>query len=166
MVKFKTIVITVVAAVIGIAAFMVFSQSEEAKIKKQFKVLSEQFTKKRSESKLTSAAKAKRIKRLFAKTIGLQIPQYSIAKELDRRDLPAYILVGRAKFSEVKLKFHDIMIDFQTSDKAKVSVTATLVGGIETNEHIDEVHELECVLDKVEEDWFFRRIEVVEVLKR
>jgi hypothetical protein len=37
---------------------------------------------------------------------------------------------------------------------------------LNVGENVDEIHELECVLKKIEKGWFFSHLEVVEVLKK
>jgi len=149
-----------------VVVFVVFPESEEDRVKKQFALLAEQFEKEPGESKLVSAVRAKKIRGLFAENIVIDIPERSIEKELDRRDLGPYVLGARAKFSEMKLKFYDIKVDFPDSDAAGVRATASLAGELGTGEHIDETHELACSLEKVEDKWLFKRFEAVEVLKR
>jgi len=165
-VNLKTISIIIAAAVVGVVVFMVFSESEEDRVKKRFTILAEQVEKESGESKFISAARAKKIKGLFAENIVIDIPERSITRELDRRDLGPYVLGGRAKFSEIKLKFYDIKVDFPDSGLADVRVTANLAGQLETGKTIDETHELACSLDKVEDAWLFKRFEAVEVLQR
>lgn len=166
MVNLKTISIIIAAAVVGVVVFMVFSESEEDRVKERFAILAKQVEKEPGESNFISAARAKKIRGLFAENIVIDIPGRSITRELDRRDLGPYVLGGRAKFLEIKLKFYDTKVEFPDSGQADVRVTANLAGQLETGETIDETHELACSLDKVEDGWLFKRFEAVEVLLR
>jgi hypothetical protein len=41
-----------------------------------------------------------------------------------------------------------------------------LCGKLTTGEYINEIHELECVLIKIEDDWLFSEIKIVDVLEK
>jgi hypothetical protein len=46
------------------------------------------------------------------------------------------------------------------------ALTAKLTGKLNVGEYIDETHELESTLRKIEKRWPFSKFEVVEVLKK
>ncbi len=51
-------------------------------------------------------------------------------------------------------------------ESANAVLTAKLCGKLTTGEYINEIHELECVLIKIEEDWLFSEIKIVDVLEK
>jgi hypothetical protein len=166
MVKVRSFIIALILIVIGIWTFIHFSQSEEKKVRKQFGLLSEWASKAQSETPLIMAQKTKKIGTLFAENCGLKIPVYSISGNLTREEIIGYAARGRLLFSELHLRFYDLTVSFPEEGTAKVSSAARLTGQSNVRENVDEIHELECVLRKVEKRWFFSHIEVVEVLKR
>lgn len=164
--KVKYVIIPGVVLVAGIIAFIVFSQSEEARIKKQFKSLAEKMKKAPEETQLISAAKANRIKEWFTGTCTIHAPAYSFSRDISSQDLSTLVLTERSKYSEISLKFYDFVIDFPEKGAADVNLTANMTGNLTTGEYIDDFHELKCKLRKIEDIWLLKEIEVVEVLKK
>lgn len=166
MVKIRYIVIAGALLVAGIIAFVSFSQSEEAKIKKQFNLLAEKMKKRPDETRLMAAAKANRIKDLFAEICIVHASAYSFSREISSQHLPSLVLTTRARYSEISLEFYDFVIGFPEEGSADVNVTARMTGKLTTGEYVDDIHELKCKLKKTEDIWLLREIEVVEVLKK
>jgi len=166
MVKVRSFIIALVVMGIGIWAFIYFSQSEEKKVRKQLGLLSEWASKAQIETPLTMAQKTKKIGTLFAENCGLRVPIYSISGNFTRDEIISYAVRGRLLFSELYLRLYDLTVSFPEEGTAKVSSTVRLTGKLNVGENVDEIHELECVLKKIEKGWFFSHLEVVEVLKK
>ena len=164
--KIKYIVIAGAVLVAGIIAFIIFSQSEEAKVKKQFNFLAEKMNKTASETPLISVARANRIKDLFAETCTVHAPAYSFSRDISSQDLSSLVLTTRSRYSEMSLEFYDFVIEFPEEGSADVHLTASMTGKLTTGEYVDDIHELKCKLKKTEDIWLLREIEVVEVLKK
>lgn len=164
--KIKYISILGTVLIAGIIAFIIFSQSEVAKVKKQFKYLEERIKKTPEETRLISAAKAKRIKELFTETSKIHAPAYSFSREILSQDLSVLVLNLRSQYSKISLKFYDFVIDFPEKDLADVNLTATMTGKLTTGEYFDEIHELKCILKRIEDIWLLKEIELVEVLEK
>jgi len=164
--KIKYMVITGAVLAAGIIAFFIFSQSEEAKVKKQFSVLAEKIKKTEKETPLVAAAKANRIKALFAETCTVHAPAYSFSRDISSQDLPSLVLTTRSRYSKMSLEFYDFAIEFPEEGSAQVSLTARILGKLTTGKDVDDVHELRCKLQKREELWLLKEIEVVEVLEK
>jgi len=103
---------------------------------------------------------------LFEKAIRIHIPAYDMSREVDRKEIPALVLMARTKFSRIRVRFYDMGVDFPSDAQALVIVTAGLEGQLAGGEPVDEIHELECLLDKREDGWYFRKFEAVEVLEK
>ena len=164
--KIKYIVIAGAVLVAGIIAFIIFSQSEEAKVKKQFDFLAEKMNKTANETPLISVTRANRIKDLFAETCTVHAPAYSFSRDISSQDLPSLVIATRSRYSEISLEFYDFVIAFPEEDTADVNLTASMTGKLTTGEYVDDIHELKCKLKKTEEIWLLKEIEVVEVLKK
>jgi hypothetical protein len=164
--KIKYIVIAGAVLVAGIIAFIIFSQSEEAKVKKQFNFLAEKMNKTPNETPLISVARANRIKDLFAETCTVHAPAYSFSRDISSQDLSSLVLTTRSRYSEMSLEFYDFVIEFPEEGSADVNLTASMTGKLTTGEYVDDIHELKCELKKTEDIWLLREIEVVEVLKK
>jgi hypothetical protein len=164
--KIKYIVIAGAVLVAGIIAFVIFSQSEEAKIKKQFNFLAEKMNKTPNETPLIAVARANRIKDLFAETCTVHAPAYSFSRDISSQDLSSLVLTTRSRYSEMSLEFYDFVIEFPEEGSADVNLTASMTGKLTTGEYVDDIHELKCKLKKTEDIWLLKEIEVVEVLKK
>jgi hypothetical protein len=164
--KIKYIIIAGTVLLATIAAFNIFSHSEEAKVKKQFKYLAQKMKKTPGEITLTSAAKANRIRDLFTETCSIHAPAYSFSKDISSQDLPVLVMASRLPYKKISLKFHDFVIDFPERDLAVVNLTAHMTGKRKTGEFSDGIHELKCKLKKIEDTWLLKEIEMVEVLKK
>ncbi len=166
MVKLKHVLMAGVAVLVAVVACYFLFQTDTAKIKKQFKALSTNFTKEPVETKLATGIKVKNIKALFAESILLEIPSYSISRTYVRKDIPSLVMTGRMQFKKISLKFYDITVEFPESGLAVVRLTARLIGNLNTGELVDEIHELECSVRKNEDNWLFSSIKAIEVLEK
>jgi hypothetical protein len=166
MVRFKNIIIGALVVVIGIGVTIYFFPSEEKKIKKQFRLLAEWVSKDPGENTFTMAYKVKNIGTLFDGTCEFKVPVYSFSGSYTPEEISGYAARGRLFCSQLYLKFYDLVIVFPEKGVAKVTLTAKLTGKSNVGEYIDETHELEFVLKKIEKRWLFSKFEVVEVLKR
>jgi len=166
MVRIKTILIAVLALILGILAATYFLESEEKKVKKQFDLLSKWVSKDLGENPITMASKAKNIGTLFAESCELKVPVDSISATYTPAEVSAYALHGRLEFSEMSLKFYDLTVEFPEKGTAQVVLTANLKGRSMNGESIDETREVQSVLKKSEQKWLFSAFEVVEVLKK
>ena len=166
MVKIKHIIIALFIVGIGAVAFVFFFQSEESKVKRQFKSLSEKVSKEPGEKKLAMALKAKQLQTIFAENCGFRVPSYAILGNYTPQDMSSLALTAFSQYSKISLKFYDMNIEITENGIARVPVTANLTGKLATGEYIDETHELSCILKKVESSWLFSDFEVVEVLEK
>lgn len=169
MVKIKYLIISLlvlIIGIIGVIAIIYFSQSEEKKVKRQFDLLSEGVSKDPDENAFTMIKKMKGIGSLFDETCGLKIPTQSLSGTYGREEIVSYAAQARSYFSQLYLKFYDFNIIFPEKGVAKAHLTARLAGKSTFGEHVDEAHELECVLKKIENKWLLSDVEVVEVLKK
>ena len=89
-----------------------------------------------------------------------------MSKEIASQDLSTLILSTRSQFSKISLKFYDFVIDFSEKGYVDVNLTVNVVGRLTTGEYVDEIHELKCILKKIEDTWLLKDIEIVEVLKK
>jgi hypothetical protein len=166
MVKFKKIIIITVIVAIGVWAVASFFPSEEKKVRKQFRLLAEWVSKDPGENTLTTVYKIKHIGTLFNTTCEFKVPVYSFSGNYTPDEISGYAAQGRLASSQLYLKFYDLDITFPEEGSAKVTLTARLTGKLNAGDSIDETHEVESVLKKVEKKWLFSKVEVIEVLKK
>jgi len=165
-VKIKYLLIGVPIVIIGILAFFYFFPNEEKKVKKQFNLLSEWVSKSPDENAFTMLQKMKNIGTLFDERCELKTPSQSLSGSYTREEISTYAGSARSHLSQLDLKFYDFHILFPEKEITKVTLTGRFTGRSSTGEQVDETHELECALKKIENKWLFSQIEVVEVLKK
>ncbi len=166
MVKLKYIIIVVLAVGAGMFAYNHFFQSEEAKVKKRFNLLSKWTSKDSGENKLATASRANNLKLLFAESCYIQASTYSVSRNYKPQDISSIALMVLSQYSKLSLRFYDIEINISEKESANVVLTAKLSGKLTTGENVTGVHELECVLNKIENNWLFNEIKIIDVLEK
>ncbi len=154
--------IVIIGVVLAVAVF----PSEEKRIKRRFRLLSEWVSKPMEENPITMLQKTKDIGTLFLEPSELKVPNDLLSGSYTRQEISAYGGSARSHFSQLDLKLYDLHIAFPEKEVAQVTLTARLIGKLKTGEQMDEIHELECLMKKVDQKWFFSQIEVIEVLKK
>ena len=166
MVTIKHLIIAVLAVGIAVwAAFYVF-QSEERKVKKPFHLLEGWVSKEGGENAFVMAHKTQSIGSLFAQEFELRTEIDSVSGSYAPEEVSSLAARGRLMFSSLSLKFSDFDVKFPEEGTAKVILVAALKGKSTAGEYMDETHELECILKKIDKKWLFSYVEMVQVLKK
>jgi hypothetical protein len=166
MVKIKYLFIAALIAILGIVIAITVFPSEEKRVKKQFRLLSEWVSKSTEENAFTMLQRMKDIGSLFDAHCKLKVPDQSLSGSYTREEISTYAGSARSHASQLDLRFYDLQIAFPEKEVAEVTLTARLTGRSTAGEQMDETRELECLLKKIEKKWLFSRINVVEVLKK
>jgi hypothetical protein len=156
------VLIAIIAIILAVTVF----PSEEKRVKKRFRLLSEWVSKSPEENSFTMLQKMKDIGTLFLEHCELKAPDESLSGSYTRQEISAYAASARSHFSHLDLKFYDLHIAFPEREVAAVTLTSRLQGKSTAGEQVDEIRELECLLKKIENKWLFSQIEVIEVLKK
>ncbi|MGZ3525783.1 MAG: hypothetical protein ACXU9L_13410 [Thermodesulfobacteriota bacterium] len=164
--KIKHLLVSAGIVVAGIVVIITLIPSEEKRVKRQFALLSEWVSKSPEENAFTMLQKMKNIGNLFDERCEMKIPDQSLSGSYTRQEVSTYAGSARSYLSQLDLKFYDLHIIFPEKEIAKVNVTARLTGRSTAGERMDETRELECVLRKLDKQWLFSQIEVIEVLKK
>ena len=159
-------VIAVLLFILGVLAVLILFPSEEKKVRKQFKTLSNVVSKETGENVFTMARKAQQIAPLFDENCELIIPADSVSAYFSPGEIASYVIRGRAQFSDLSLTFVDLSITFPERGTANVVLTAKLKGKIVNGDRMDETHEVQSTLKKINRKWLLAAFEVVEVLKK
>ena len=105
MVKTKHITIGAAVLVAGIIAFFIFSQREEAKVKRQFKFIARKTEKTPEESQIVAATKANRIREVCTETCNIHAPAYSFSEDISSDELSSLFLTNRSQYLEISMKW-------------------------------------------------------------
>jgi hypothetical protein len=143
-----------------------FFQSEEKKVKEQFRNLAEWVSKEPGENTFTMVHKVKNIETLFAERCRLKTPVETLTGQYTPEEISNYTTLCRSQFIKIDLIFYDLNVEFPEKGLAKVILTARLTGTLTTGEYVDEALELQCVFMKIRKKWLFSDFEAVEVLKK
>ena len=166
MVKGRYFFVGGLIVIIGVVLAVTVFPSEEKRVKKRFRLLSEWVSKRPEENPITMLQKMKDIGTLFLEPSELKAPNDSLSGSYTRQEISAYAGSVRSHFSQLDLKLYDLNVAFPEKEVAQVTLTARLIGKFKTGEQVDEIHELDCLMKKVDKKWFFSQIEVIEVLKK
>ena len=166
MVRMKYFLIGILIAILGVALALIVFPSEERRVKKQFRLLSEWVSKSPEENAFSLLQKMKDIATLFSEPCELRAPEESLSGGYTRQEISAFAGSARSHFSRLDLNFHDLHIVFPERETAKVTLTARMVGSSTAGEQVDEIRELECLLKKIDNKWLFNQIEVVQILEK
>ena len=166
MVSKKNLLVLLVLIVLGGIILSIYQQSDKKRIEKRFARLSELFSKDDLEPALVMATKVKKIGSLFAKNCIIESSDRLRSGTYSPEQITSHAASARALFRTLKLKFYDIEIELTGEGKAVTSVTGMLSGMSKREETFNETYEMEVDLVKIEKDWFFSAIRMVEVLKK
>jgi hypothetical protein len=166
MVKKRYLLIGTLMAIVGIVIVMTVFPSEEKRVKRQFSLLSEWVSRSPEENAFTMLQKMRNVGSLFDEHCELKTDYPSLSGSYTREEISTYVGSARSQVSRLDLKLYDLQIAFPEKKVAKATLTARLTGRSTAGEQIDEVRELECRLRKIEKQWLFSKIDVVEVLKK
>ncbi len=166
MVNQKNVVIAALMAIGAMIVFFLFFQSDEAKIKKKFYKLAEKVEKNDDEHDLIAAKKAHEIEQMFTGSVRIEIPSYSVDKTFPRSEISPHVLYARTLYQKMTLEFHDFQFQFPSEEKATVDLTGVFKATTRSGEPVNEIHEAECTLKKIDGEWLFTGIRGVEVLER
>ncbi|MDT8318402.1 MAG: hypothetical protein RQ824_10515 [bacterium] len=166
MVNKKNLLALLVLIVAAGGVFYIYQQSDEKKIEKRFARLSELFSKDDLEPALLMATKVKGIGSLFAKNCIIESSDRLRSGNYSPEQITSHAASARALFRTLKLEFYDVEIALSGDGKAATTVTGMISGLSKQGETFNETYEMEVDLVKLEEDWFFSAIRMVEVLKK
>jgi len=167
MVKKKSVMGAVAVLLIGIIAFFFFFQTEERQVKKRFKAFASTASKRPEDSQLIVAAKSKKISKFFNQACQIEAPEYNVSKRYDQKFIHTIAFNVLSRYSELTLTFVDLEVDIPEKGVANVVSTTRIIGKRKgSDETIEENHEIRCRLNKIEDEWFFVKVELVDVLQK
>jgi hypothetical protein len=166
MVRWKWIIIAALIIGLGIFGAYHFLQSDKRKVRKQFQRLSEWVSKEPGEDRLKWMLKVQKIRRLFADSCTVTDESRPLSRTCSPDEIHAHAVSALSQCSKLTLSFHDSQITLLRKGKAEALLTAMVKGKWRSGEDLQDVYEVACALRKVEKEWLFKDIKVIEVLKR
>jgi hypothetical protein len=167
MVKSKPVIILISIIVIGIILFLFFIQSEERQVRKRFKAFARTASTQLENSPLIVAGKSKKISKFFAQTCKIEAPEYNVSRNYSQTDIHAIAFQFLKRRSELKLKFIDLQVEIPEKGTAIAISTVRIIGKVKSGEeYVEENREIECRLKKINDEWLFVNVELIDVLTK
>ncbi|MGD9949760.1 MAG: hypothetical protein AB7U29_14960 [Desulfobulbus sp.] len=139
--------------------------SDERAIRKQIAQIETLGSKAADEKPIESLLRAKRLAALFNDPCILQVEAADFTGEYPRKQIQDRIAMARAFYTNATVSVHDLSINILDKERTKILCTLR-VKGSGKNRPVADVQELEADLRKVEGDWLFTQLTLVEVLER
>jgi ketosteroid isomerase-like protein len=158
-------VIAAAAVVLAVLAVRYFFPSDEVRIGRHFKAISEAGSREKDDKQLTLAMKSKRVAKYFAERCRFDVPAYDLTETKTPEEISGYALAALSGYTEVTLDFYDLSI-MVAGDRAEALTTARLVGNRTDGVKVAETHEVACELVKTEEGWRIEQVSAVTVLEK
>ncbi len=166
MVKSKPVMITVAIMIAGLVVFFLLPQSDASKIKNQFYFIADKIEKIDQENPFVSAAKEDKLKEAILSPCKILSPVYDLEKDYPIKELSRFVLAKRLQYINITLRFHDFIIDIIGDTTAIVRLTGELEGQLKNGNLVSDIHEFKCNMQKADDSWKIKSIEIVEVLEK
>ena len=161
----KTVVLALVLAVLAGVLVIRFWPSDERAIRKQLTLIEETGSKAAAEQPLESLLRAKQLAGLFHDPCELIVETVKYQGEYSRKEIMDRINLVRNTYRTVRVALHDVVIEIGKEGTAVVRCTIRL-SGEGKGQPVADVQELRAELRKIEGDWLFTSLTLVEVLER
>lgn len=165
-INWKKTIIIIIVIIVAVITAKILMESEEDKVKKQFDIFAELIEKEPGETNLIMAQKARKIGAMVTNPVMVTVPEYKASGSYARQEIARRMAMGRTRFIELSLTFFDLSVEILDENNADANVTAQVKGKKLSNEPFEGTHELLCRLKKIEGEWLFNQVEVVDVLEK
>lgn len=148
------------------AVWLLFGDSEEKRVKKQFVKASELFARSAESKKVALVRKARAIKELLTDPCEVDVPEYETSGTFSSRDLSQRALAIMMQTVDLSLEFYDLEVEIIDDKTAGATVTARLTWRAAAAETYANTQELACTLKKIDDQWRFHSVMVIDVLEK
>lgn len=167
MVKTKPIIILLSVIAISTLAFVFFFKNEERQVKKQFKTFAKTASIHVEDSQLIVAGKSKKISKFFTETCRIEAHEFNVSRNYSQKDIHTISFQAFTRYSELTLTFVDLHVEIPGKGIAIALSTVRIIGKAKgKEEYIEENYEIKCRLNKIDDEWFFVKVELIDVLKK
>lgn len=167
MVNLKTLVLTVLVMVMATVVSLRFWPSDERAIRQQVAQIETLGSKARTEKPIESLLRARQLAELFADPSTLQVEHANFTGQYPRKQIQERIVLARGFYTSATVSVHDLTIDIPKTAPKTATIHCTLrVKGEGKSQPVADVQELSAELRKINGDWLFAAVTLVEVLER
>lgn len=163
--SFKPLIFFFTAVVlIGVIVFLILP-GKERQVRKRLRQLAEYVTKEQGEPPLVSLQRGRQVSLFFKEPCRVKLEGYGKTRVFQRKEISDRVIILRNSFSWVSVDFYDIHLDFPEENTAELNMTVRL-NGKTAGEEMRDVQEVEAGMEKLDGQWVFTDVTVVEVLER
>ena len=167
MVNLKTLVLAVLVVVVATVAGWRFWSSDERAIRQQIAKIEALGSKARDEKPVESLLRARQLAELFADPSTLEVESGDFQGQYPRKQIQERIVLARGFYTSATVSVHDLAIDIPKTEPKTATIHCTLrVKGEGKSQPVADVQELSAELRKINGDWLFAAVTLVEVLER
>jgi len=156
----KTLSALALLLVAGVA-FHWFSQSEEAKIKQEFRKIEKWGSKTSTDTKLGLAAKVKKIRERFGDPCYIYFEETGQTRTYARQNISAGIFNHLSRYAETTLSFRDLRVELTSDNTATVFTLLHMKGRLPNGEIVRDRYELLFRLTGTGSDRLIQTITVI-----
>lgn len=153
--------VVIMAAIVAVR----FWPGDERAIRKQIAVIETLGSKEGDEKSIESLLRARQLANLFTDPCALQVESADFRGEYPRKQIQDRIIMVRGYYTQATVSVHDLNITILEKERATLRCTLRVRGQGKTRP-VADVQELAAELRKVEGDWLFASVTLVEVLER
>lgn len=157
-----------IAAILACALGLIgwrFWPGDERAIRTQLALIEQAGSKEPAEQPIQSLIKARQLAELFHDPCRLEVEAVDSAGEYSRKQIMDHIALIRASYAKARISLHDVVVDIPQKSIAVVRCTLR-VQGEGSGQPVADVQELHADLRKIEGDWLFTGVRLIEVLER
>lgn len=165
MVNAKNIGIALGILILAVLAALWLWPDEEKAVRKQLAVLDDAGSKALDEKPLETIQRAARIGALFHDPCRLVVETDEREGDYSRKEIIDRVVMVRSSLGQARVETHDLKVDFPSKGAALLVFTLRLVAASGGERHGD-VHEVEARMAKIEGDWLFTELKIIEVMER
>ena len=161
----KQWILLFLVATLSVAVAIRYWSGDERAIRKQIGLVEALGSKAGDEKSIESLLRARQLAALFTDPSTLQVDAVDFSGAYSRKQIQDRIVMTRGFYTRATVVVHDLNITL--TDKENAAIRCTLrVKGEGKNRPVADVQEMEAAMRKIQGDWLFSRLTLVEVLEQ
>lgn len=150
----------------GASLWYLIRDGDEARIKATLRELCRIASRQEDEKAGSGLLKMRAVETVFAPQCRIDFRHEMFGGTYTTEEIAATLMRSRALFRFCKVDFRDLSITIVPPDRATTCFTGTLEGRLNDGKSVNEVRDLECKLQKIENRWRITDIAVRDVLEK
>lgn len=139
---------------------------ETRAVKKQLRAIAREMSWAPADSELTMAARIKHVQEKIFDTCRVDIPSYNVSQNIDKNDVPTYMMMAKRYYKDLSVKLEDLHVDPIELPQARAVTTAHVKATGTDGQRNDEVLMMEFILQKIEKKWLVTSVSEMAVIEQ